>query len=62
VRSLAVDVDVDERAHLAVLVEDEVADRERTQRVADRRRVHLEALPPARLRGEQARDEDDRHV
>ena len=61
VRALAVDVDVDERPHLAALVEDEIADGERPERVADRRRVDLELLLAAGLGREQPGEEDDRH-
>ena len=56
--ALAVDVDVHERAHLARLVEDEVGNRERTQRVPDRRGVELEPALTAGLGGEQARQQD----
>ena len=59
--ALAVDVDVDERPNLAALVEDEVADRERPQRVADGRRVDVELLLAAGLGRQQAGEEHDRH-
>ena len=61
VRALAVDVDVDERPHLAVLVEDEVADRERAERVADGRGVDVELLLAAGLGRQQAGQEHGRH-
>jgi hypothetical protein len=54
-RVFAVDVDVDERAELAALVEEEIGDRQRPQRVSDRRRLELEPALPARLFGEQGR-------
>ena len=50
---LAVDVDVDERPHLARLVEDEVGDGKRAQRVAHRLHVELELLLAAGLRRQQ---------
>ena len=59
--AVTVDVDVDERAHLAALVQEEVGDRERAQRVADRRHVELEAVLSARLGREKPREEDDGH-
>ena len=61
VRPLAVDVDVDERPHLAALVEDEIADGERPERVADGRRVDVELLLAAGLGRQQAGEEHDRH-
>ena len=45
----AVEIDVHEPAQLAPLVEDEVGDRERAERIADRSRVELEAVLTARL-------------
>ena len=50
VYALAVDVDVDERPNLAVLVEDEIPDRESPQRVADRRGVDVELASGRRPR------------
>ena len=58
---LAVDVDVDERPYLARLVEDEVRDRERAQRVADRRHVDVELLLGRRPPSRAAREQDDGH-
>jgi len=49
VGSLAVDVDVNERPHLAVLVEHEIGHRERAQGLAQRRSVELEPLLTTRL-------------
>jgi len=61
VRARAVDVDVDERAHFTGLVEDEVADRELPERVADGRRVDVELLLAAGLGRQQAGEEHHRH-
>ena len=61
VRAPAVDVDVDERPHVAALVQDEVADGERPERLADGRRVDVELLLAAGLGRQQAGEEHDRH-
>ena len=56
-----VDVDVDEPSELAVLVEAQVAHRERAQSVAKRRSVDLELAPIAGLAGEQRGEPDYGH-
>ena len=57
-RVVAVHVDVHERPQRSRLVEDEVADGKGPQRVAEGRRLELEAPPPASLGREQRRQED----
>src|SRR5439155_16651868 len=57
----AVDVDVDQPAQVAVLVEQEVGDRELAERISDRRRFELEPFLPARLRCEHRGQQNDRH-
>jgi hypothetical protein len=54
----AVDVDVHERPELAALVEEQVAHRQRAQRVGDGRGVDLETVSAAGLGGEQRRQPD----
>ena len=51
-----VDVHVEMLHQLASLVEDEIRDGERAQRVPDRLRLDVEALAPLRLRGEHGRN------
>ena len=41
---------------LAALIKEKVGDRQRPQRIPDRLRLHVEALPAVSLRGEEARD------
>ncbi len=60
--ALAVHVDVHARAHLAGLVEYEVGDRQGAQRVAERRAVDAVLLLPARVRREQAGEDDYCHA
>jgi hypothetical protein len=54
----AVEVDVDERTKCAVLVEDQIGDRQRAESLADGRRVDLEAALPAGLVAQDPREED----
>jgi hypothetical protein len=61
VNPLAVDVDMDERPHLAAFVEHEIGHGERTQGDPERLCVDLEPLLPARLGREQSGEEDDGH-
>ena len=56
-----VDVHVHELPEAALLVEEQVGDGKGAQRVANRAGVRLEAVPPARLRGKERRQDDYRH-
>ena len=58
---LAVDVDVHERPQFTALVEEQVPHGKRLQRFAHGAALDLELLLPARLLGEQARQQDSYH-
>ena len=55
---MPVHVDVHEASQLAALVEEEVGDRQRPERLSDRRRRDLEATAAAGLGREERRQED----
>lgn len=58
---LAVEVDVDEAAQLAVLVEQEVGDRQCLEHLAEGRAFHLEIPLPAGLVGDERGNSDYDH-
>src|SRR5437868_3878057 len=57
----AADVDVHEAPEVSALVEEQVGDRQLSQRVLDRRGVDLEPRLSARLRREERREQDYCH-